>query len=149
MRSQKAFKAGFTLVEIVIAMAILVIIAGSGFYAGFGQFQSYSLRTDRDTVVSLLQKARSRAMNNIGQVKHGFSIQGSNYVVFEGSSYATRNVGADQIIPKSSLVSLSGVSEVIFDQLTGDVSTGAGSITLTVAEADQIITINNEGGLSW
>ena len=60
-------ESGFTLLEIVIATAILTIIAGPGLVISINFYKSQSLTVERDTVVSLLRKARSQALTNFNQ----------------------------------------------------------------------------------
>lgn len=141
--------AGFTLLEILIAIGIMITVGTIGFVSGLGQYQSYVLKAERITVVSLLQQARSRAMNNVGEVPHGLSIQNQDFVLFEGGSYASRDQSADQLVPRSGLITFSGISEAVFSRLSGDLVTSAGNFILSNGATEFTITLNNEGRISW
>ncbi len=139
---------GFTLIELLIASAVGVVILTTGVAIGAGQFQTYSLRTERDVVVSMLERARARAMSNVDQANHGFSVQAANFVIFEGNSYAARIAANDQIVPRSGFVTASGVSEVVFSELSGNAS-ASGDLILATGSGSRTININNEGRISY
>ncbi len=140
---------GFTLIEMLIAVFILMIIASLGLFIGFDQYRSYSLSAERDTVVGLLQKARNQSMNNINEAAHGVEILSGSYVVFQGNSYATRTAAYDQILPKSLAVTTSGTSEFVFKQLRGDMSVGIGSMTISNGVKTLTVSLNSEGRINW
>lgn len=140
---------GFTFIEIIMVVAILMALAGLGLIFGIDFYKTYSLDTERNVVSSLLQKARSRAQNNFNQSPHGVYFQSNNYyIIFQGASYALRNVDYDQLIPKNQAINISGISEIIFGQLSGD-SQIAGNVILNNNKRTLIISINNEGGINW
>src|SRR3989339_112068 len=82
-------KSGFTLLEVMIVVAILAIIMGVTMSSGFGFYNNQSLIGERDGLVSLLRHARGRAMNNMNQSSHGVYISTSTnqYILFQGASY--------------------------------------------------------------
>jgi len=140
---------GFTFIEIIMVVAILMALAGLGLIFGIDFYKTYSLDTERNVVSSILQKARSRAQNNFNQSSHGVYFQSDNYyVIFQGVSYVSRDVAYDQLIPKNQALSISGISETIFEQLNGD-SQIAGDVILNNNRRTSIISINNEGGINW
>src|SRR3989344_6646243 len=55
-------KAGFTLIEILIVVAIISFLGIMGVIVGVDTYQKYIFRSDLDKVAALLQKARSSAM---------------------------------------------------------------------------------------
>ncbi len=144
-----ADKKGFTFIEIIMVVAILMMLAGLGFVFGIDFYKTYSIDTERNIVSSILQKARSRAQNNFNQSPHGVYFQSDNYyVIFQGNSFVARNVAYDQLVPKNQTISVSGISEIIFEQLSGD-SSVAGDVILNNSRRISIISINNEGGINW
>lgn len=139
---------GFTLIETIIAIAILTIIASLGLVFGIDFYKTYSLDAERNMIVSVLQKARSRAQNNINQSPHGVSFQANEYIIFQGASYISRSVAYDQIIPKNPAIVVNGFSEAVFEQLNGNSQT-IGDIVLDNGKRLAIISINNEGRINW
>lgn len=147
-RSNKV--SGFTLIETLISIGILALLGGLGLVIGIDSYKSSSFRSEKIIIVSTLQKARSRAMNNIDEQKHGVHFQTTpsvKYIIFEGPDYATRVVSKDQIIDASFGVEISGSTEVVFEQLSGSCLTCAPANEITVSHdgKSNTITINNEG----
>jgi prepilin-type N-terminal cleavage/methylation domain-containing protein len=141
-------ESGFTLIEILIAMAILVIILGLGYFVGFDFYRNYALHSEKDVLVSVLRKARSQALNNVGASAHGVYIGDSSYTIFYGSSYVSRNAQYDENIKKAPGISATGLNEVVFAPLTAT-STASSTITLNNAKKSFFIDINYEGRISW
>jgi prepilin-type N-terminal cleavage/methylation domain-containing protein len=141
-------ESGFTLIEILIAMAILALILGLGYFAGFDFYKNYALDSEKDLLMSILRKARSQAINNVGAAAHGVSVNGSWYTIFYGNSYASRNAQYDENIRKAPGITLSGLNEVVFAPLTAT-STASGTITLNNGKKSFFIDINYEGRISW
>ena len=146
-------KSGFTLIEVLITMGIIILLATLGLFVAADQYKSYALSSDRNTVVSMLQKARNRSMNNINESEHGFTIDSnSNYVLFQtpaNMGYSGRNVNYDEIVPRSPAVTVTGLpsSEVIFKQLSGN--TSAMTLTLQNDTNALTITVNATGQIDW
>lgn len=141
---------GFTIIEILVAVAILTAIFGLGLFLSFDFYKSYAARAEKNVVISVLQKARSQAMDNINQTKHGvhFSESPLTYTLFEGSSYNPINPTNLAITASYGITVTSPALplDVIFDQLSGEVASSP--ITITLSEGTTI-TINDEGRISW
>ncbi|HEY4477200.1 MAG TPA: prepilin-type N-terminal cleavage/methylation domain-containing protein [Candidatus Paceibacterota bacterium] len=133
---------GLTLIEITVVLAIMAGLATIGLIVGVDSYSRYNFHSAEDTAVSMLQKARSEAINNIGESPHGvYFADLDNLILFYGSTYTP---GSDELkIEKPAAVSYSGASEMVFNQLSGNTSGG----TVTINSAN--ITINNEGGIDW
>ena len=150
---------------------MLVVIASLGLYYDFDSFRSSSFHADRDSLVSALQHARIQAMSNVclgGSActdgrSHGVRIRPADhptsYVIFQSgdgnSNYLNRDDDFDSIF-EINPTTKNGVNmqpdeidEVLFEQLSGDVTVD-GVITLTDdAGHTSIITISSEGQISW
>lgn len=143
-----ANRKGFTLIEIIIAVFILTAIGALALFIGLDQYRNYALNAERDTILAILKKARNQAMNNINEDQYGLSIQASQYIIFQGASYASRVASNDEIIPKSTAITTGGVTEVVFNQLRGDISTTPGDITVSNNIRTFTISINSEGRIN-
>lgn len=139
--------AGFTLIEIIIVLAITVSVFSFGFFVSLNSYQRYMMSSERDVIVTLLYRARSLAQNNIGGVAHGLYISDSNYVLFQGSYY-DKNSSSNQIFDRSSNIQISGLTEVIFLPVTANVN-NEGTINITSNTNVKKILINHEGGIDW
>lgn len=156
MRSPKAYKdnlpasqtnAGFTLIEILIVTAIVVILFGMGLFISFDFYRSFLSNSERDLLVGVLEKARNRAMNNINQSPHGVHIASSSYILFQGSVYAPASP-SNEPITSNTAITKTGITDVVFSQLSGDPDT-TGSITLQSSARTDVININDEGTIEW
>jgi Tfp pilus assembly protein FimT len=146
--NQKKDNFGFTLFEILVVMGILIILISLGLFISNDFYKGYNLRLERNTVVSILQKARNQSMSNIGQLNHGVYVSGDSFTIFQGPSYAARNISLDQIISSSPSITHSGINEIIFSQLSGQ-SSASGTITLNNGISSITIDVNYEGAISW
>lgn len=130
---------GFTMIEVLIAVALLAIIFSLGLFISFDFYKSYSARSERDTIVSILQKARSLSMNNVSQTGHR--------VQFTDNPLTYTILPENLAVPASYGIYIASPAlpfEISFDQLRG--SGTAQTITLNNGD---VITINSEGQISW
>ena len=147
---------GFTVVEILVALGILLLIMSLGIFLSMDFYRSYAFRSEQKILVSVLHKARTRALSNINEYEHGVRIATSSYTIFQGPrpspgpghlTFGTRVGSLDETIPASPVIARSGLSEIVFEQLTGDSVTG--NIVLSGQGRTASISINNEGGIDW
>jgi len=150
---------GFTLVEVLLVIGLLVIIFALGLFMSMETYRGYSRRSERDTLVAVLERARSRAMANVDQHAWGACYDGSvasdpQFVIFSGPSYAsayrtdpvpanpgvTLDLSAAPPLPCAS-------GGVVFAQLTGD--TSAISVTMTEGGITSTISTNAAGRIDW
>ncbi len=143
-------KNGFTLLEVMIVVAILAIVMAATIGSGFGFYTGQSLVGERDGLVSLLRHARGKAMNNTNQSSHGVYVSTSTnqYILFQGNSYALRAQDYDLPFPQSPSVTFTGPTEIVFTAITGT-SSASDTITLSVGAGSMNIVINGEGRVSW
>lgn len=136
----------FTLIEVLVAIAILVTIIGLGLFMSLDVYRGFSHRSERDTVVSLLTKARSHAMANIYETSWGVCYISPNYIIFRGST-CTAGVSTNEVLAASPATVVNWPTAIVFTQLSGD--SAGGTITLTQNAKTDTITINNEGTINW
>lgn len=153
---------GFTLLEVLVVMGLIIMVAGFGLVVSFESYRGYNFRSERDTIVSVLQKARSQAINNMcfgagctNGKPHGvyFGTIGK-YIIFQGTSYATRDTAVDETINAANAsASISGIQSVVFSTLSGDaVTVPASPATLTVIDTGahtSTITVDASGRIWW
>ncbi|GEM_PF-108408 len=139
--------AGFTFIEVLVVFALIGIIAVFGVITSLDSYQRYNKHAERDLLVSLLEKARSEAVNNIGAQPHGIHFDSGspvNYVLFWGSSFGSMPA-YDLSVPRSQSVAITWPGDIVFTQLSG--TTTAQYIIQVPGNPD--ITINTEGGINW
>ncbi|MEX0930558.1 MAG: prepilin-type N-terminal cleavage/methylation domain-containing protein [Candidatus Paceibacterota bacterium] len=144
---KSASSTGFTLVEILLAVALLAALAG----LSLPLYTNVVVRTDlavaRDTVLASATAARQRAQHNIGDGQWGVRVATGAVTVFQGSSYSSRDTGYDDVVVIADTIEVSGESEFVFAQLTGEADQ-ADTVTLTSSSGDEVTIAINEQGVS-
>lgn len=144
------FTTGFTLVEILVTLAILTTILAIGAFANINLFRTEQILKEETILVSTLQKARNRAMNNVDQSQHGVHLEdGSDfYIIFKGNIY-NPNDSSNEKIPRENKVELSELDNIVFEQLSGNTAND-GNITLTdTGGKTRNIEISPNGLIKW
>jgi len=136
---------GFTLVEIILAVALIAIIGG----VTVGVSQRVLVQNDQlaaeNAVIADLRAARERSLGNADDSQWGVRIESGTITIFRGSSYASRDTQADVTTPISDTITVSGDQEYVFSQLTGAVDE-TGSVTITSAsDRTQTLSVNQYG----
>mgnify|MGYP001563404602 FL=1 len=139
---------GITLVEILTAMGILTVVLSLGYFVGFDFYKNYALHSEKDVLISVLRKARSQALNNVGATAHGIYIDDSSYTIFYGNSFVSRDSQYDENIKRAPGISLSGLNEAVFQPLTAT-STASSTIALSNNQKTFFIDLNYEGRINW
>ena len=156
--------AGFTLIEIMMVMAFVAIIGGFTLIVSLDSYREYNFHSDRDLLVSALQRARSQAEGNVclgasctDGLPHGVSIHPADhptdYVIFQtidaNPDYAHRDATQDVLIETNpATVFTPGSAEFVFGSLSGNPTT-PGTITLSAAGHSSTVTIGQEGQITW
>lgn len=142
---------GFTLIEIMVVMGIFIVLVSFGTIVDLNVLKSDTLRAEESTVVSVLTKARSRAMSNYSGDTHGVCYLAPNYVIFKGNDCSAS--GSDLVPANTNIATASGFpgtfSPVVFNQLSGNVSGSTIDIIIKDGVKEEKITINNEGTINW
>jgi type II secretory pathway pseudopilin PulG len=121
----------FTLVEVLISLAIATIIVGVGLAQGLDWYARGISESDFQNVLSAIMRARAEAMNGIctggddvctNAEPHGVYVTANEIVIFQGESYATRSRTLDEIFPLSGSTVINGSDEIVFEALSGDVA---------------------------
>jgi prepilin-type N-terminal cleavage/methylation domain-containing protein len=139
---------GFTLMEVLVNLAIGLILVGLAVYATSHFIENRDLEAVSDTLVSYLRSAEARALQSEGNMSHGVSVAGNKITLFRGASYATKVTAYDTTLPYDSYIHFSGISEVVFAKQTG-LPSATGTITVTNGIKSTIITIYSTGAISW
>jgi Tfp pilus assembly protein FimT len=152
---------GFTLLEVLIVIGLLIFLTGLTALMSLDSYRGYSFRGQRDNVISVLQKARGQAMNNVclgstptcsGGRPHGVHFSTDEYIIFQGASLddTPENASHDQVISADyPLIFTPAAPEAVFKQLSGDATA---PLNFTVSDEfghSSDITINSEGRISW
>jgi len=151
----KPTKYGFALIEVIMVVALVGLILSTGMIIGQSSVGRSYVSSERDTVVSVLVTARGKALANMNESAHGVYISATSTTLFEGISYVLRKKSQDKVIPHISSVTVVPPPlytlpfYIVFEQLTGNVTSGSGAITLTDGIASSTIVVNHAGRINW
>jgi Tfp pilus assembly protein FimT len=151
---------GVSLIEVLVSVALGVIIITLVSFVSFDYLKSSQYIKENDALIALLQKTRSRAINNINGVKHGLHIDTSahTFIIFQGSTYVAGAATNEVYTYDNSVKLFSDIScglafeittsfDVSFAQLTGNTT----PLTIYMGDGKRcgIIDINAEGRIQW
>jgi prepilin-type N-terminal cleavage/methylation domain-containing protein len=153
---------GFTLIEILVVLTILILVAGFALFVSMDSYRGFSFRSERDTAVSMLQKARSQGISNIclggscaDGKPHGVHFTSSQYKIFQGTSLddTPQDAAVDQAVPVNNKVTITDTSnnppaDIIFNQLDGATTAATIRIKDTSGHSSDI-SVNSEGQIAW
>lgn len=136
---------GVTLVEIILVIAIIAVVGATTVPVASGFLVRTYLKDKANEISISLKIAQNNSIAGKGDATWGVKIDPSNITLFSGSSYASRNVGFDQVyrIPQSITIT---PTEVTFNKLTGNPSS-ASTIVLTSNAGDTKTIVLNEVGM--
>ena len=143
---------GFTLIELLVVTAIFSVLVTLGLLMSFETFRGTLHRSEVATIVSLLEKARSRSMSNIEQSSWGVCYLSGNYLLLKGSSVCDAAYAREKISANPSVAAASDFSTtfpvVVFAQLSGDSNS---PVPFAVVEDSRTttVTINYAGTILW
>ena len=140
---------GFTLLEILIVVAILAVVAtiGTGIYRNLAKRVEFD--EARAVFVSDLKHARALAMSGENALAWGIRIQNSTddtHALFSGTSYVAGTVNTTTTLPTGvtwESPTEGNNTDVVFSRITG--TTTAATITMTSEGVSQTITVTAVG----
>jgi len=110
---------GFTLLEILIVVGIIAVLMSLSLPLGLDFYRGQQLETQSQEIVQTLRRAQLKAMSVEDDSSFGVYFTDDNYTLFKGSSYTTREFQYDEVFNLSLILTLSGLSEVVFSKLEG------------------------------
>ncbi len=145
-----------TLIEIMVVLGLIAVVGSFALLVSFDTYRDSSYQADRATLIAALEHARAESIDDVcegevctGGAAHGVSIEPGQYVIFQGTSYASRDADADEVLDADPTVSHSGLLVVVFATSSGN-AVQSGAISLTDSSgATSAITIGTEGQISW
>ena len=143
---------GFTLVELLVSIAILALLATLTYETFQKTNLSKALDTDALNVLSTLREARSLTLASKNASPWGVHLASSSVTLFQGTTYNAG--GATNVVTNlssqvnvSSITLSGGGSDVVFQRLSGE-ATESGNTTLSLLASSSVkrtITIYKTG----
>jgi len=135
---------GFTLFELMLVMAMVVIIGVFTSSIGVSYYQSQILNETTDNLVSTLRQVQGLAMSGKNNHAFGVFIDEGSYTMFEGQNYESRLIDQDLVFPINSNITISGPSEIIFSELTGNANV-TDTLYISLGNKEQQVNILSTG----
>lgn len=134
MKNSHSYKKGFTYIEIIVSLGILILLG----FMGVSTFSSWqkkeALNSTWQEGLSLLEEARSKTLSSENSSSYGVHFESDKMISFK-APYVSGNLENKEIF-LNSFVSVSGISlngggsEVVFKRLSGETD-NYGSITIS------------------
>lgn len=140
-------KHGFTLVEILIALAIIISVTALLIPVTIRFLHSRQLDAMANQVVIHMREARWEAIYGKTPALNGIKFFGNSYVRFSGVSYTARDQNFDELYPLGN-VTAQGIDEIVFASTTG-IPSVMGSFTLSNPIGSISVEINEQGLISF
>ncbi|MBI5732533.1 prepilin-type N-terminal cleavage/methylation domain-containing protein [Candidatus Jorgensenbacteria bacterium] len=141
-------RAGFSVVELVIALALFGFLAAIGVPIGLDAYRHYLLDSESKSLLSVMRRAEYAAMTNAYQKSYGVVVQPTQFLIFQGASFASRDPLFDEAYLRNSSISVVGPGEIVFRSLSG-LPTVIGALSLSNGFATQTVTVNEQGMIVW
>ncbi|MGE5327785.1 MAG: Tfp pilus assembly protein FimT/FimU [Thiobacillus sp.] len=147
-------KAGFTLVELLLSISVIVILSALSM-PFISAFQS---RNNLDVALNTIAQAERRAQTSAMAVERdadctgwGLSVQSSGIVLYCGTSFSGRNSSFDENYDIASNINISstgGAGDISYSKVSG-LPNNTGTITLTQGSDSRSISINAKGVITY
>ena len=140
---------GFSLVEILIVITMIGILSviSVPFYSDI-----LVKNNEQTALLAIAGSWRKAMMMSIAQVDDknwGLKILPGSVVIFQGTSYSSRNAAYDKVIKISDQLFFSGLEEIVFGKFTGSPA-ATGTLNLQMGEnAIKSISINEKGMITY
>lgn len=141
-------KNGFTLMELLIVIGIIVFLSAVFLPIGLNFYQLQVLNKTSDQVIWLLKQARTNALSQKKNSAFGLYFAEQQVILYQGESYQLRQIEMDQTYPLAESIQRYGVEEINFSKGTG-LPKQTGLVTLKSNQREKTIQINQMGLISY
>jgi prepilin-type N-terminal cleavage/methylation domain-containing protein len=155
-----AKRRGFTAIELVLVLGIIVILSTVSFVALSGRKNKTELTNIAKQMASLLREAQSRAVSQSNSTAWGVRFKNSTstafYALFRGSSYSTSTEQGHYALPTdmayaTATIPVGSSTDIIFSQISGAVSTSTSVKIYLIFQpgSSSTISVSTAGAISY
>jgi len=146
---KKNKQAGFTMLEILLSLAIVVLIAGFSIPIYHRLQISNNLDIAAVTATQTLRRAQVLSQAVDGDISWGVYIQSGSIILFKGTSYRSRDSSFDEVFDMPTSITSSGIQEFVYIKFSG-LPQHTGMLTLS-SSGNEIrnIIINEKGTVTY
>ncbi|EKD46877.1 MAG: hypothetical protein ACD_67C00030G0002 [uncultured bacterium] len=149
IHNNKRTKKGFTLIEVMLVLALIVIISG----ISAPVYQSFQLKNNLDVgvnaTVQTLRRAQLLSQSGEGDSNWGVHIESGGATLFKGADYATRETSFDEIFEISEDIVVAGMQNIVYSKLSGEPQTSGNIVLTTSTNETETININSKGMIEY
>ena len=138
---------GYTLIEILLVIAIVLAVGFLSLAFPTRMLRQAQVSDTAEQLRGALNKARTYALSGKADSAWGVHYGNSTITFFKGENYAGRDQALDEETAFNENVSLSGFSEVVFEQPDGRPNRTLSEIKIYRDNAEETFSLNSEGVL--
>ena len=135
---------GFTLIEMLLVTSLLLILGVLTFPVGLAFYVVQQHSEAVEGVHDALKRAQEYARTGKNDSSFGVRMMDDAYVLFQGDTYAEREIAEDTVFPVSDMLSFGGDVEVVFQAHSGS-PVSPGLIHIDSARKSDTISVNALG----
>lgn len=137
---------GFTLVELVIVLAIMLLLSAVVGSLASNTLPKSQLSSEVALVADTLRRAQALTIAGKHDLAWGVHFTSSTMTLFAGTSYAVRDTQYDEIHVFPDGLAVSGLTDVVFTAIHGT-TPDVGTITLTSGATSETrsVTVDAQG----
>lgn len=139
---------GFTLLEIILVVALLTIISTIISPIYFSAKGSNDLSNSANAVVSSLRKAQLLSMAVKEDSSWGVKLNDDEIIIFKGDDYLSRDFSRDEIFKINKSINITSLDEIVFLKFSGRPNL-FGDIFLANNGKNKILNINSLGVIEY
>lgn len=139
---------GFTLIEILLSVALIGILAASAAPVYHALYVRNDLEVASNTIVQMTRRAQVLSQGARENTQWSVHIQTGSITLFKSADYATRDSTYDELFPLPMSITPS-TTDIVFQKVTG---TLPASITITLTSSGnepRELTINTKGIVTY
>jgi prepilin-type N-terminal cleavage/methylation domain-containing protein len=148
-RGVKANSGGFTLMEVLLTVAIITIITAVGAPVFLGLQRTNELDLATNTLAQYLYEAQVYSRAEDHDCQWGVTIAAQDLTLFCGNSYASRNTNYDHVYNIPSSIAIGQNLEIVYSKLYGLPATTGSYVLNAYGGQSSTVTVNPKGMVEY